>query len=115
MMRANSYATWAEIRSREMLLRLGLAVAAAGLGFVLTRSLDMWAWLAAVVVTQLIDARILAACVRREDGPMAPWRVAYGLSTFLTSLAFSSLGLLVLVRGDAHAAAFAVLLISGAR
>ena len=113
MMRANSYAAWAEIRSRETYLRLGLAVAAAGLGFVLTRGVEMWAWLATVVVTQMVDAWILKACARRDEKPFTVWRVAYGASTFLTALVFSSLGLLVMVRGDSHATAFAVLLIAG--
>jgi len=115
MTRWNAYAAWAEIRSREAMLRLGLAVASAGLGFILTRSSVQWVWLGVVVVSQLADTRLLEACARRADhGLPAPWRIAYGVSSFVTALAFSSLGLLVLPRGDPHAAAFAVLLISGA-
>jgi signal transduction histidine kinase/ActR/RegA family two-component response regulator len=112
---SNPYAAWSEIRRRETALRLVLAAAAAGLGYTLTGGVDIWIWLAAVVATQFIDAELLKACARPAQArPSAGLRAAYALSIFLTSLVFSSIGLLVLRRGEAHAAVFAVLLNAGA-
>lgn len=112
---ANPYAAWSALRSRETRLRLVLAVAAAGLGYTLTGGVEILAWLTAVVVTQVVDAQLLKACARAVQAPPSTaWRAAYGLSIFLTSLVFSSIGVLVLERGEAHAAVFAILLNAGA-
>ncbi|MDP2011830.1 MAG: ATP-binding protein [Phenylobacterium sp.] len=115
MMGANPYLLWSQIRGRETRLRLVLAAATAGLGYTLTGGREVWLWLAAVVVTQFVDAQLLRACARdAHSPPSTAWRAGYALSMFLTALVFSSIGLLVLRRGEAHAAVFAVLLNAGA-
>ena len=115
MMGPNPYLLWSQVRARETSLRLVLAAATAGLGYTLTGGMEVWLWLAAVVVTQFVDAQLLRACARdAQSPPSTAWRAGYALSMFLTALVFSSIGLLVLRRGEAHAAVFAVLLNAGA-
>ncbi|UTP40943.1 ATP-binding protein [Phenylobacterium sp. LH3H17] len=81
----------------------------------MTGGVELWVWLAAVVTTQFVDGKVLEVCARDSQAPPSiAWRATYASSIFLTSFVFSSVGLLVLQRGDAHAAVFALLVNAGA-
>ncbi len=81
----NSYAVLADARRRELKTRIVVAAMVAAAAFAITPTWGPSAWLAAVVVSQLIDTantRAMRGAARTPPGPRAEW-ASVGVYTFV--------------------------------
>ncbi|WP_165844084.1 ATP-binding protein [Phenylobacterium kunshanense] len=106
----NSYAVLADVRRRELKTRILVAAMVAAAAFAITPTWGPPAWLAAVVVSQLVDTintRAMRGVPSR--GAQAVWMAA----VFCNSVIYSSLGVYLWVDGSETGRLLGVLLVSG--
>jgi len=106
----NSYAVLADARRRELKTRIVVAAMVAAAAFAITPTWGPPAWLAAVVVSQLIDTantRAMRGAARVRE------QVIWMVTVSFNAIIYSSLGMYLWVEGSETGRLLSVLLVAG--